>query len=157
MPEKMYYKELDHTADLRVEIYGKDLSDLLYNSMRTLYDLLGVGSDFEPIQAEGVDAWQNQIMSGELETLVADYMGNFLSLLLVEKQRVILTYVNVTVVNSVENMREPFSSYIVTSRGLIVPLGSKPLEMEIKAVTYHDIEVERNTKGEWLVRIVMDL
>ena len=38
---KPFFKELDHTADLGVEIYGQDVEDLFRNAVHALYVLLG--------------------------------------------------------------------------------------------------------------------
>jgi SHS2 domain-containing protein len=147
---KAPFRELDHTADLRVEVQGKDEPDLFRNAVKSLYILLGLPEP--PDRREAVCAERLEIHGEDAEEALVALLGELLYKAGVERRRL--------------NLRElSVRSCVDSGGGYTVVLGGDwqdvrnadtAGEREIKAVTYHDVQIRR-TPGGWSARIVMDL
>jgi SHS2 domain-containing protein len=143
---KPVFRTLEHTADLRMEIRGRDLPDLFGNAVRALYALLGPPRDAEVPPACGSESL---LVSGvDLEDLLVRLLGELLY--------------------RVESDSTRFWPHHITLG------GECPLELrlvgcwqsfsratrrggrEIKAVTYHGTEI-RGGKGGLRASVVLDV
>jgi SHS2 domain-containing protein len=135
------YIVLDHTADLGVEIRGTSLINLFVNAGRTLmYLILG---------ATKAGKTQNKKISISGDDL-ADLMVRYLSeiLYLFEGEKLIFDTIDIISL-SPKRLEGLLALY---------PFDPDTYEIltEIKAVTYHQIDVnDRN--GLWTARIIFDL
>ncbi|MBW2128483.1 MAG: archease [Deltaproteobacteria bacterium] len=135
------YTLLDHTGDMAVCITGSDPIDLFENAGRALIHIaLGdVPKDQGP--SFSID------LSGEdLEDLLVQWLGEILYLLEGEKQ--------IATVFSVEHLT---ASHLKATLG-IIPFdpGRHEILTEIKAVTYHQIQV--TDRGDhWEAVVIMDV
>ena len=135
------YILLDHTADLGVEIRGTSLINLFENAGRALLHLIfgtthAVKSRYEKISVTGDD--------------LADLMVRYLSeiLYLFEGEKLVVDSISI---KSLSDNRLKGSLRVSP----FDPDTHKILA-EIKAVTYHQIEVtDRN--GIWTARVIFDL
>ena len=128
----MRYEELEHTADLRLKVYGADERELFANAafalFDTLADLSGVREEVtDEVAAEGADLE---------ETLV-----NFLGELLYRFDGEGRVYRSCRVVE-------------LDSRHVRAALSGEPFEAArheaktaIKAVTFHDVQISRGGDG----------
>ncbi|MGA6925555.1 MAG: archease [Desulfosarcina sp.] len=138
---KKPYTLLDHTADLRIRITGNDQADLFKNAGLAIADLI---CDPDSLTAE-------EIMTIDIAgDDPADLMVNYLRELLYQwtgnekliKMITIMSISDVTV-----------SAQITTER---YALQRHTILNEIKAVTYHRIEVRRAVEG-WEAKVVFDV
>lgn len=135
------YILLDHTADLGIRIWGTDLKKLFETSGMALMDLLICGESHQRalpkrISLAGVD-WAD---------LMVRWLGEILYLL-VGEDHVVTSFCNVDV-------RPYFLEAVLET----VPFDPELHEIlnEIKAVTYHQIEVAE--KGNrWEAQVIFDL
>ena len=135
------YIILDHTADLGVEIKGTSPINLFENAGRTLLYLMLKTARAGKIQNEKIS-----LTGDDLADLMVRYLSEILYLFEGEK----------LVVNSI-NIESLSSKQLEGSLGLF-PFDPEIHEIltEIKAVTYHQIEVtDRN--GIWTARVIFDL
>ena len=127
----MTYRLLDHTADLRIEVDGGGIRGLFINSAMALMDLLvGVDSD-------RVDYYCDVKASGDTyEELLVDWMREILFIFDTER-KVISTF------DIVE-----FSGNYLLARcgGYSFDPKKDEVRVEIKAVTYHGLEIKE--RGE---------
>jgi SHS2 domain-containing protein len=136
-----YYEVLDHTADLGIRVVGETLSDLYINAGRALFDLIAT---FEYRTKED---YISISVSGEDE---ADLLVNWLrELLYLFNGKELL--VNSIVILALENVT-------LTARVGVIPHDPNELEIghDIKAVTYHQVHVERLSQG-FVARVIFDL
>jgi SHS2 domain-containing protein len=140
-PTRPDYILLDHTADLGVEIKGISLIDLFENAGRTLiYLIFGtthtVNGQYKKVSVAGDD--------------LADLMVRYLSeiLYLFEGEKLVVDSINI----------ESLSHNRLVGLLRVSPFDSRNHEIltEIKAVTYHQIEVA-SRKGIWTARVIFDL
>ncbi len=132
---------MDHTADLGIRVYGTDLKDLFEGAGRALMHLM--------VKAEIPSKTHSMKMSVSGEDL-ADLMVRWLGeiLYLFSGENLVVTSIRMG---------------SVSSSHLEATLETAPFEpeihetlREIKAVTYHQIEVTETADG-WEAKVIFDL
>ncbi len=147
---KKPFRELDHTADLRVEIIGKDEQDLLANAIESLYVLVGLQGVAR--QTEDGPLEELEINCRDTEEALVELLGEILYRATVERKRIYLHEL------SARSGGEDTGRCKVIVRGVWHALTAEEVSglREIKAVTYHDVQILRTGKG-LAARVVMDL
>ncbi len=130
------FRELDHTADRVLEIWGPDLKAVLEQAARGMYYLMGIILSGEPRLTKVL-----RIKGVEPEMLVVKFLQELLYLAEMDKSG--------------------FDQYDLTlcEEGLVAILSGAKLasiEKEIKAVTYHNLKVVHSAQG-LSVKIVFDV
>jgi len=140
------YADLDHPADVFLEIWGDDLSVVFENALFALYDhiaeLAGFGTGHEEvITVEGPDA------AGALRSLLAEALYLF------------STEGFVAARAEIDVQTRPAGEVGVTARldGEIVDRRRHTLFTEVKAVTYHQLTVEKTAEGGWRATVLLDV
>jgi len=135
----MPYRFLEHTADVRMEVKGKDLKGLFSGAMAGMMAFLRPKVLGEIV---GVKR-QISLSSPDATALLVDFLGEVLRLSQTNKEAYHKAVFHKLSENSLE--AELFG----------VPVES--FEDDIKAVTYHEAKVAKNEKGEWQTLIVFDI
>ena len=132
------YREIEHTADRALWVHGEELPDLFIGAARGMYKIM----DLE-IEGEVAAEWRDiSLEAPDLEILLVDwlnellYIGEVENLLLVEFQ-----------IESLGGSR-------LTARVGGVP-AEEPVR-DIKAVTFHDLEVVHE-EGGWSTVVTFDV
>ena len=136
-----YYMLLDHTADLAIRIFGNDLVGLYENAGRSLVHLMLA----HEISGPGTPL-QISLSGQDLPDLMVRWLNEILYL--IEGERLVVTGLEVR---------------SVTPRQIEATVNTVPFDpeaherlTEIKAVTYHQIEVTK--KGNhWEARVIIDV
>lgn len=135
------YKLIDHTADFGIQVYGEKPADLFANAAWALFDLVAdirtiKGEHHRKVTAAGSD-WPD-LMVNWLRELLYLWTGNEI------------------LVNTI-NIRKivPYQIEATASYDRFEP-GRHIIKHEIKAVTYHQIQVTRTSRG-WTARIILDV
>ena len=137
----MNYKLIDHTADLGIEIFGSNLKNLFENAGYAMFDII---TDTDRLTA--LSETNLNIIGEDWPDLMVNWLRELLYLwtgkgLLVK----IADIVSISEYTLFANVKyEPY----VPERHLI--------KSELKAVTYHQIEVE-GKNSEWKARIIFDV
>lgn len=128
----MKYRFLDHTSDLGVEIFGKDLEELFTNACFTMFDnILDLNSISEK------ETRTIALKGTNLQDLFMDWLRELLFIFSTE-YFVVKAVSNINLANNIltaELSGEKFD----TSRHRI--------KIEIKTPTYHMFKVEKKKKG----------
>jgi SHS2 domain-containing protein len=132
---------LDHTADLGIKVFANDLETLFEEAARSMIHVM-----MEAPAAERTSAMKLQVTGQDLADLMVRWLGEILYLVQAEN-----TVVAEPKVVSVSPVR--LDAIINT-----VSFDPNIHEMiyEIKAVTYHQIEVAQR-RGRWEARIIFDV
>ncbi|GAB6906418.1 Archease domain containing protein [Desulfosarcina cetonica] len=135
------YTLLDHTADLRIRVEGRDPADLFANAGLALAELICDPASLDAkeivvLEIEGDDA--PDLMVNTLRELLYLWTG---------KQKLI------KVVETLANSPTTVSVRVTTDD--FMP-GRHTILNEIKAVTYHQIAVEPTDDG-WQATVVLDI
>lgn len=135
------YRLFSHTADLGIEVRGKDLPDLFSKAAWSFFDLLVASGKIEPNQERLIE-----VEAPDLETLLIAWLGELLYLF--------------------EVRHLVFNRFLVQtltpSRLQVIAWGDEfnprkhRLKQTIKAVTYHQVSIVEK-KGIWRSRVIFDI
>ncbi len=138
---KQGYRFLEHTADFRLEILGRDAADLFVQAARALADLVT-----DPETLRGRQQRTLTILGDDWPDLMVNWLRELLYLWNGEEQLVCdvsLKHLEPTRLVA-DVTTDAYNANIHTIRN------------EIKAVTYHQIEAGPQTAG-WRARVVFDV
>jgi SHS2 domain-containing protein len=135
------FEILDHTADIGLIVYGENLRALFENAGEAFFNLI---TDLRKVKPR---VERKVVIEGEsLDRLMVDWLNQLLYL------------------HDVENLLfKEFKVESVGEDGLKAIAKGEPfqervhvIKTEVKAVTYHRIEV-RQEKGRWRAQVILDL
>jgi len=137
----MEYEIIDHTADIGIEVRGKTLPDLFRNAALALFDLMV----FTDRIGTGVEKDVLATAEDE-EALLVSWLSEFLYLF--DTQGLLVREIEV----------KTFDPRRITARVRGEPFDRTQhrAKREIKAVTYHDLKIEKG-KSCFKARIIFDL
>ena len=141
--EKMniHYTLLDHTADLRIHVSGTDPADLFKNAGLALFDLITRSDQLRPGEVIEIN-----ITGDDPADLMVNYLRELLYLWTGKEKLV-------NMIDIADISDTAISARVSTDR--YQPEHHEILH-EIKAVTYHQIDVSRTTDG-WQATVVFDV
>jgi len=145
-----FFKELDHTADLCVDIYGNHKPDLFKNAIFTLYILLNLEKALDKDDSPSTDALT--VYGLDLEDALVRLLGELLYRSTEDKT--VLLPKEVFLERTL--LEEKGWQVKVTGSWRHIENEENRNKREIKAVTYHDICI-RLTPDGYAARVVMDL
>ncbi len=135
------YEFINHTADIGIKVRGFSRKEMFENAARAMFDLI---VDLDTVETR--DQMAIEIRGGELEELLADWLRDLL-----------YRY------NGDKYLLKEFKIEKISPRGLKARVRGEKLDMsrhslrrEIKAVTYHDLEI-RKLNREWQAQIIFDI
>lgn len=130
-----------HTADIRMKIVSDSLPDLLLTGLSGMNRLLKK----DPFHNNGEQVLFRtlKINSVDTTTLLVDFLSEVLTLSHVEKA--IFDEVDFTHISDHE-----LSAIIKGSK-------TNHFDEDIKAVTYHEANVQKNDDGQWKTTIIFDI
>ena len=135
------YRLFDHTADLGMEFFGASREELFVSAGTGIFDVI---SDINQIKAE--KTFQINVEGIDLEDLLVNWLRELLYLHQVK--RMLLREFHISEMNDLHlkgSVRgEPFDA------------KRHEIKKEVKAATYHNIEVTEN-KGRWTARVIFDV
>lgn len=133
------YELIDHTADVCIKAYGKTISEAFENAAVGMFDIITDSS-----KIDSVGQYDIQLEAPDLEQLLVDWLSELLFL------------------NSAKNL--VFGSFKVAIDenhlsaqvfGEEYDTSKHKMGVEIKAVTYHMLEV--NKKKPFYVQVLFDI
>ena len=137
----MKYKLIDHTADFGIHVFGSDLKDLFNNAAFAMFDQIAIVKDLQPekelkIHVTGSD-WPD-LMVNWLRELLYLWTGKELLVKHIDIQT--LSEYNLTATLRIDSFKP----------------DQHVIKNDIKAVTYHQIQVNQVAKG-WESKIIFDV
>jgi SHS2 domain-containing protein len=135
------YRTFDHTADLGLEIYGRDEKELFCNAAFALFDTM---TDIE------------SIAYGEKRTVEAE--GSDREDLLVNFMREILSLYHIEGFITKRFVVHDLDDYSISgeAEGEVFDSKKHGLNVEIKAVTYHQVRITPTSDG-LMGRVICDV
>lgn len=135
------YELIDHTADVGVKAYGKDISECFENAARGMFDII---TDKSEVESTG--QYNVELEADNLEQLLVDWLSELL--FLHSAKNLVFGFFKVEV-------DEKKSSLKGTFYGEKFNLSKHKVGAEIKAVTYHILEVKN--KKPFHVQVLFDI
>jgi len=135
------YEIIDHTADIGLRAYGKDLKQLFANAACGMFGIL---ADLKNVRAK--ESLEIKLKAPNTEELFLSWLSELL-----------YQY------NSKEILFKEFlidelneRSISAQARGEKLDLKRHRLKTEIKAVTYHELKVQK-VKDTWQAEVIFDI
>ena len=135
----MGYRFLEHTADIKLRAEGSSLAEALESALNGLASL---------IRGNATPAEKSEFTIEESSEYLEDLVVMSLEALLVicEVKKFLPSKVRV-----VELEEEPY--YV---RAVVLGEEVEEVETPVKAVTYHQLKVEKE-EGRWIIEVVLDI
>jgi len=140
------YAELEHPADLFVEVWGGDLPALFENALFALYDQMAELEGFGSERAETIEV-SGQNPEEALRSLLSEGLYRFAAEGFVAARA------------ELDVSTAPDGAVRVTAHlhGETIDKRRHTLLTEVKAVTYHRLAVERTPEGGWRATVLFDV
>lgn len=133
------WRFLDHTADIRLEVWGTSLERLFVNAARSLLTLLA-----SPAQPDKKERIEVSIDGGETDELLVNWLREIL--FYSQTRRLVITDIHILELSE--------SRLKASLMGVKAQVRTDVLE--IKGVTYHGSSIQENDKG-FTARIIFDI
>jgi SHS2 domain-containing protein len=134
------FEVIDHTADVGIVAYGKDLKEAFANAAFGMFSLI---ADLEKVR--GSISREIDVQSTDQEALLVDWLNELLYLFDVE--HIIFKRFEITALSQKKLKAKVYGEKIDTSR--------HQLKTAVKAATYHMLKIEKN-KGV-RVQFILDI
>lgn len=131
------FKEIQHTADAALSVWAENLNELFKNSLKGMYQLIGISSNL----TQGNEAQQIALQADDSESLLVSFLSECLFIAL--NKRLLLVPEVLEINEGVLNCTMQVFSI-------------NKIKREIKAVTFHNLSVNHNKNG-YKVIIVFDV
>ena len=140
------YKEFDHTADVGIRIYGKTLQELFGNAAEGMFAIIGAGKLLTGGSGISTVTESIEVESSDRVSLLKDWLSELLYLH--TTTRVYFTQFNLSSVSQ--------NAVSATVAGF--PMSSVDMDtfQDIKAVTYHGLEVKQVDNG-FEAQVIFDI
>ena len=137
----MKYETIDHTADFGIHVFGADAKDLFANAAFALFDLI---TDINALK--GLNEHEVRITGDDWPDTMVNWLRELLYLWTCKEMLVKTTNISY------------LTEHELTARVNFDPYDPDRHEIknEIKAVTYHQIQVEKVPLG-WESKIIFDV
>jgi SHS2 domain-containing protein len=132
----------EHTADVGLDARADSLEQLLEALAEGLAGVIHAADGVEPRQSRTV-----QVEAEDLESLTVDFLWQLMDLL--EADLFLLASVAVS--------RASAREVVAEVRGEPYDEARHRFTGEVKAVTYHELEVGQEDGGGWRARVILDL
>ena len=132
------YEILEHTGDVKIKAYGKSKEELFQNAMEWMFKILNPKSKGQNPKQRSIE-----IQSSDLNALLVDFLSevNY------------LRQTNMEMYNKVRFTK--FSD--MRLKGEIEGYEIEEFGEDIKAVTFHKLDIRQNKEGIWETSIIFDV
>ncbi len=138
---KKKYKFINHTADVGIKVWGESLESLFENAAYSMFDILTELDKVKVKESLGVE-----IEGKRTDELLADWLRNLLYKF--NGEGYLLREFNIE-----EISKKGLKAKV---RGEKLNLSRHTLKTEIKAVTYHGLEVKKTGQG-YEAQVIFDV
>ena len=135
------YDLIDHTADVIVKAYGKTLAEAFENAAKGMFDIITDSSE-----VESVGQYDIQLKAPELDQLLVDWLSELL--FLHSAKNIVFGFFKI-------ELDEKNKSINAKVFGEKLDISKHKVGTEIKAVTYHMLEVKN--KKPYHVQVLFDI
>ena len=135
------YEAFDHTADIGILVFGKSLEEVFVNAAWALFDLL---TPMDSIRENLVR--EIAVEGADIEDLLVRWLSELL--FLCEGEGFLFREFSISSLTA--------TSLKASARGEIFDPSRHRFKTEIKAVTYHQVELAQK-EGLWIGKVIFDV
>jgi SHS2 domain-containing protein len=139
------YEIIEHTADIGLKVFGETKKKLFINAARGMFFLI-TGSS-KPIRQDNEQYWTIKSQGINLEELLVGWLSELLYIHSTD-----FVFLNDFIIESLTN-----NNLQAKSSGIKIDESPFQIEKEIKAVTYHNLQITKNEKGYWEATVIFDI
>ena len=139
------YKVIEHMADIGLKVFGKTKEKLFQNAARGMFFIITGFSGFA--KQENEQYWSIKCEGDNLEGLLVEWLSELLYIHSTD-----FVILNDFIIKNITN-----NNLQARSGGIKINESPYHIEKEIKAVTYHNLQVIKNEKGYWEATIIFDI
>ncbi len=141
IPRMKRYEEIEHTADIGLKVYGKDLKELFRNAAFGMFDII---ADLEGLkESVTVDI---ELKGDNYEELLVKWLDELLYNF----------YTKWVIFFEFDIIDLAGGRLLARARGRHLGENRNRLKKEVKAATYHDLKIEESSDG-CSVEIIFDI
>jgi SHS2 domain-containing protein len=149
------YELIEHTADIGIIVKGKNLKELFRNAALAMFDISAQSPEKRVAKALGVQTTtlrpeqrtekiELRLKSEDLEELFINWLNELLSVSATKE----LVFTDLRIKKLDENNLE--------AEVLGEDIKNYRINTEIKAATYHELEIEK-TEASWKAKVIFDV
>lgn len=135
------YELIDHTADVAIKAYGKTLSEAFENAAKGMFDIITDSSEIE-----NIGQYDIELEADNLEQLLVDWLSDLL--FLNSANNLVFGFFKV----EIDEKKNKLSAKVFGEK---FNISKHKIGAEIKAVTYHMLEVKN--KKPYHVQVLFDI
>lgn len=135
------FRILSHTADLRLEVFGKTIEELFENAVVALSTILYKKFDELKVKPTGPSE-KIKIQSVNLNALLVDFLSEILAKSEINKS-----------VYKVKSLKLKDGQL----EAEIIGFPVDEFDEDVKAVTYTEVDIKQDEKGMWKTKLVLDI
>jgi len=135
------YDIIDHTADVGIKAYGKTLSESFENAAYGMFDIITDKSEIE-----NTGQYDMELEADDLEQLLVDFLSELL--FLNSAKNFVFGFFKV----DLDEKRKKLSAKVFGEK---FDFSKHKIGEEIKAVTYHMLDIKKNKK--YKVQVLFDI
>lgn len=133
------FEILEHTADLKIRVFGKTKEELFKNAMIGMFK----SASYEPEAKSKEYKVKIQVKSIDISSLLIDFLNEILYFC--ETKKEVYEKINF----------KKFSDNEIEAE--LVGKKLKRMGVHIKGVTYHQLDISKNENGIWQATILFDI
>lgn len=138
---KQPYEVLEHTADVGLAAYGRDLAELFANAAKGMFSLMTAVEKVEPVTEVAI-----KVEAEDRETLLVEWLNELLYHL----------EVNNLFFSDFKLQKISDTQLEAVAKGEPINPDKHEFKLQIKACTYHELKVEK-TDTIWRAQVIFDI
>lgn len=135
------YKLINHTADIGISVEGEDLKDLFATAARAMFSQI-----IDPNKIKARETKKIELEGENTEDLLVRWLNE---LLFISESGYFPKNINIEKIDE--------KSVLAVLEGERIDLRKVSLKQEVKAATYHQLEIKKNASGSLQTTIVFDV
>ena len=140
------FEHFDHTADLGLRVQAATLEELLAEAGRGLLAMIVAN----PQEVRGSQSRSIEMSAAGPAYLLFDWLSELLYAF--ESEKLLLSEFQIELDESQSPLR-----LRATCRGEPMDTARHTMDHEVKAITYHGLDVRRNDDGTWQAEVIVDI
>ena len=137
------YEIIEHTADVGIKANGASIEEVFENAARGMFDIIGGKLQLETGTEKKIEIRKK---AETPEELLVGWLSELLYIF--NKEEILFDDFKILELDN--------NSIISESSGKKIDLACTPLQTEIKAVTFHELKIERDKEG-FSCKIIFDV
>jgi len=139
------FEIFEHTADIGINVYGRTMRDIFINSAKGMFEIIaGKNSRL----TEDNFSCKVSVQAEDLEDLLVAWLNEL----------IYISEIKLVILNQFKIKELSYHHIEAEVEGIKINRLGWKIEKEIKAVTYHCLEIKKDKeKGRWRARLIFDI